>query len=109
MTDKNIHPPGRRRMRSPLRPDGYEVWSMDLEKYHALRDLILTETQRLDEGKGVFLQDLVLLAERQLTGHPKFENGRFTHWLRFVKVDLEVEGLLERVPNSTPQRIKLIG
>lgn len=107
MKEKQIHPPGRRRMRSPLRPDGYEAWSMDLEKYQALRDLILKETRRLDKGEGAYLHDLVLLAEEKLTGHPKFENGRFTHWLRFVKVDLEVEGLIERVPKSSPQRIKL--
>lgn len=108
MNAKPIHPPGRRRMRSPLRPDGYEVWSMDLEKYQALRDLILKETGRLDNGQGAYLQDLVFLAEEKLAGHPKFENGRFTHWLRFVKVDLEVEGLIERVPKSSPQRIRLI-
>jgi len=80
---------------------------MDLEKYQALRDLILKETRRLDKGEGAYLHDLVLLAEEKLTGHPKFENGRFTHWLRFVKVDLEVEGLIERVPKSSPQRIRL--
>lgn len=67
MTENPIDPTGRRRLRSPLRPDGHKVWSMDLEKYEAPRDLILKETQCIDTG----------------------------------------EGLIERMPKSSPQRIRL--
>ncbi len=36
-----------------------------------------------------------------------FVSGKFTNWIRFVKVDLEVEGLIERVGKTSPQRIRL--
>lgn len=52
-------------------------------------------------------EDPPLLAEAELTGHPRFPSGRFTNWVRFVKVDLECEGLVTRVPTVSPQRIRL--
>lgn len=107
MTAQGIHPPGRRRLRSAVRPDGYEVWTIDIEQYQPLRELILKYVKELDKGEGVFVGDLILIAEAELTGHPKFPSGKFTNWIRFVKVDLEVEGLLERVGKSSPQRVRL--
>lgn len=50
---------------------------------------------------------IIALAEAELTGHPRFPSGRFTNWVRFVKVDLECEGTVVRVPKSSPQRIRL--
>jgi hypothetical protein len=105
--EDQIHPPGRRRLRSAVRPDGYEVWTIDIKQYEPLRKLILKYVKSLDEGDGVFLKDLILIAEDELTGHPMFESGKFTNWIRFVKVDLEVEGLIERVGNASPQRVRL--
>ena len=60
----------------------------------------------LDDGDGVELRTLVAVAEAELTGHPRFPSGRFTNWIRFVKVDLECEGLVERVGRSSPQRVR---
>lgn len=104
----SIHPPGRRRLRSAVRADGYETWTIADDQYKALRKLILHGIKDLDEGNGVLLGDLILIAEDELTGHPSFTSGRFTNWIRWVKVDLECEGVIERVGTKSPQRVRLI-
>lgn len=109
MKNDQLHPPGRRRLRSAVRPDGYEVWTIDIKQYEPLRKLILKYVKELDEGDGVYLKDLIMIAEDELTVHPMFVSGKFTNWIRFVKVDLEVEGLIERVGKTSPQKIRLSG
>ena len=102
-----IHPPGRRRLRSAVRPDGYETWTIETEQYDVLRAFILDRTADLDTGDGVMLKTLIEVAEVELAGHPRFPSGRFTNWIRFVKVDLECEGVIEQVGPKSPQRIRL--
>jgi hypothetical protein len=104
-----VYPPGRRRLRSAVRPDGYETWTIEVEQYDVLRAFILDTTADLDDGDGVTLKTLIEVAEVQLAGHPRFPSGRFTNWIRFVKVDLECEGVIERVGTTSPQRIRLTG
>jgi hypothetical protein len=55
----------------------------------------------------VLLKDLIAIAEDRLAGHPSFPSGRFTNWIRFVKVDLECEGVIERVGPKSPQRVRI--
>lgn len=102
-----IHPPGRRRLRSATRADGYETWTIAVDQYEPLRELILRTVADLDDGTGVELKALIAAAEAELTGRPQFPSGRFTNWVRFVKADLECEGALHRVPRSSPQRVRL--
>lgn len=102
-----VHPPGRRRLRSAVRADGYETWTIEVEQYEVLRSLILDTVADLDDGDGVMLKTLIEVAEVQLAGHPRFPSGRFTNWIRFVKVDLECEGVIERVGAKSPQRVRL--
>ena len=45
----------------------------------------------------------------ELRGNPHFPSGRFTNWIRFVKVDLECEGVIERRWTGSPQRVRLVG
>lgn len=104
----DLHPPGRRRLRSAVRPDGYETWTIELGQYEILRELILRVVADLDGGTGVELKTLIAAAEVELAGHPKFPSGRFTNWIRFVKVDLECEGVIERVARSSPQRVRIL-
>ncbi|MCU0297502.1 MAG: hypothetical protein MUF33_03155 [Candidatus Nanopelagicales bacterium] len=104
---RGIHPPGRRRLRSAVRPDGYETWTIESEQYEVLREFILETIADLDVGDGVLLKTLIEVAELQLAGHPRFSSGRFTNWIRFVKVDLECEGVVERVGPKSPQRVRL--
>jgi hypothetical protein len=103
----DAHPPGRRRLRSAVRHDGYETWTIEAEQYDVLRAFILDTTADLDTGEGVMLKTLIEVAEVQLAGHPRFPSGRFTKWIRFVKVDLECEGVIERVGPKSPQRVRL--
>ena len=103
---QNPHPPGRRRPRSRVRADGYETWTVKESQYFALRSVIEDGLKMYDQGSGVALADLIMLAEERLTGHPDFESGRFTNWIRWVKVDMEVEGAIEVVGKSSPQRIR---
>ena len=103
-----LHPPGRRRLRSAVRDDGYETWTIAEDQYNVLRSFILGTLEDLDDGDGVPLKDLISIAEVQLAGHPSFPSGRFTNWIRFVKVDLECEGVVERTGPSSPQRIRVV-
>jgi hypothetical protein len=104
----SVHPPGRRRLRSAVRPDGYETWTIERGQYEPLRALILRVLDDLDTGAGVELRTLIEIAESELAGHPRFPSGRFTNWIRFVKVDLECEGVIERVGRSSPQRLRVV-
>lgn len=103
----DLHPPGRRRLRSAARADGYETWTIEAEQYDVLRSFIVDRVGDLDTGDGVMLKTLVEVAGLELTGHPRFPSGRFTNWIRFVKVDLECEGVIERIGAGSPQRIRL--
>jgi hypothetical protein len=99
--------PGRRQLRSATRADGYETWTVAEDQYAPLRELILRTVADLDDGSGVALTALTAAAEAELSALPQFPNGRLTNWIRFVKADLECEGVLVRVPRSSPQRVRL--
>jgi hypothetical protein len=90
-----------------VRADGYETWTIDAGQYDVLRAFILGTLEDLDEGDGILLKDLILVAEIQLAGDPRFPSGRFTNWIRFVKVDLECEGVVERTGPKSPQRVRI--
>ena len=102
----NPHPEGRRRPRSRVREDGYETWTVKETQYFAIRELIEDGLALYDNGDGVALADIILLATERLTGHPDFESGRFTNWVRWIKVDMEVEGAIVVIPKTSPQRIR---
>ncbi len=102
-----LHPPGRRRLRSAVRDDGYETWTILESQYTLLREVMLRTVEEFDDGNGVLEATLVEAASRRLHGHPDFPSGRFGNWVRFVRVDLECEGVLTRVPNANPHRVRL--
>ena len=52
------------------------------------------------------LQAVVTSAQERLGTHPLFPGGRLTNYIRFVKVDLEARGEVERLPGSGAQRIR---
>jgi hypothetical protein len=80
---------------------------MKESQYFAIRGVIEEGLRTFDQGDGVPMSNFILLAEERLTGHPDFESGRFTNWIRWVKVDMEVEGYLEVIPKSSPQRLRV--
>ena len=52
MAPADVHPPGRRRLRSAVRDDGYETWTIADEQYGTLRAFILDTVEDLDLGCG---------------------------------------------------------
>lgn len=102
----NPHPEGRRRPRSRVRQNGYETWTVKESQYFAIREVIEDSLALYDNGEGVALADVIRLAEERLLGHPDFESGRFTNWVRWIKVDMEVEGAIVVIPKTSPQRIR---
>jgi hypothetical protein len=91
-----------------VRDDGYETWTIAEDQYDVLRAFILETIEDLDDCGGVLLKDLIAIAEVQLAGHPSFPSGRFTNWIRFVKVDLECEGVVQRAGQKSPQRLRIV-
>lgn len=94
-------------MFNATRPDGLDGWTIDLEQYELLVDVI---TETIDAFAGddgsVPLQLLVDEGQRRLGEHPAFPNGRLSNYVRYTKVDLEARGVVERIPKSTPQRVR---
>lgn len=98
---------GRVQMFNAARPDGLGGWTMALEQYELLVDRILHNVDAFaGEDGSVPLQVIVEETQRVLGSHPAFPNGRLTNSVRFTKVDLEARGVLERVPHSSPQRVR---
>ena len=50
---------------------------------------------------------LVAVTQVRFGDHPAFPGGRLRNHCTYVKVDLEARGLVERLPKSSPQRIRL--
>jgi hypothetical protein len=84
-------------------PQGKAGVNISRTKYATIKAAIL-ETLRTD-GDATF-EDLVRRVEHRLTG--SFD-GSIPWYVTTVKLDLEVRGLIERVPQSNPQRLRVIG
>ena len=83
-----------------------ESWTLPLEQWELVREVILEVVDDADPEQGALLKTLVGTTQARLGDHPAFPGGRLTNITRYVKVDLEGRGLLEVVPNSTPQRVR---
>jgi hypothetical protein len=101
---------GRVQMFNATRPDGLDGWTIALEQYELLVEAILRAVDLHAEDDGsVRLKTVVDLVQAELGGHPAFPGGRLSNYVRYTKVDLEARGVLERLPNSSPQRIRRTG
>ena len=85
---------------------GMESWTLPLEQWELVRDVILEVVDDADPDEGVLLKEVVATVQARLGEHPAFPGGRLTNITRYVKVDLEGRGLLEVVPGSAPQRVR---
>ena len=72
-------------------------------KYDAVRDAILAVVP--SEGEGLPLVQLSDRVERQLSGDVRAKLGSILWYAITVKLNMEVEGELRRVPGSQPQRL----
>lgn len=88
------------------RPGGRDGWTMDEAQYQAVHDLILEMIDDCADDDGTIrLQSIVDEAQRRFGTHELFPKGRLTNYVRYTKTDMEARCIIERIPNSSPQRI----
>ncbi len=87
---------------------GMEDWTLDLEQYELVRNLILTSIEEFADDDGtIALKAIIDIAQDRLGDHPAFPGGRLKNITTYTKVDLEARELIERVPKRSPQRLRL--
>jgi len=84
-----------------LHPDGKKGVNISREKYNTIRTFILDLVKKHGE---ITYQDISDMAEDQLT--PTFE-GKVIWYVVTVKLDLEARGIIERIPKTSPHKVRL--
>ncbi|HSK57626.1 MAG TPA: hypothetical protein VK935_01110 [Actinomycetospora sp.] len=98
---------GRVEMFNATRPGGLDGWTMDRRQYELMRTHILDMVDGIgDPDSGIALREVVEAAQQKYATHPLFPRGRTRNYCTFTKVDLEAREEIERVPRSSPQRIR---
>ena len=82
-------------------PQGKRGVSMSRAKYGLIRETILELIR--DYGE-ISLTELLMRCEQMLVNKLEGSISWYTTW---VKLDLESRGEIERVPNASPQKIRL--
>lgn len=72
-------------------------------KYDALKRAILQATPKSSEG--ILFKDLAKEVESHLSAEEKTNLGSINWYTTCVKLDLEVKGLIKRIPKSSPQKL----
>jgi hypothetical protein len=86
-----------------LHPAGKSGVNIGREKYDVMRDAIL-ESVRVHDG--ITCKNPIEDVRQKLEG--SFE-GSISWYVTTVKLDLEARGLIERIPDRNPQRLRLTG
>lgn len=84
-----------------LHPEGKEGVNIDRNKYDAVRGAIL---DILAEYPGATFQELTEKVDHRLDNF----QGSVPWYVTTVKLDLEARELIERIPKSSPQRLRLV-
>ena len=80
---------------------------MDAAQYEAMRAHVLDTIDDLAGPDGsVALRDVVAATQDRHGGSPLFPGGRLRNQCTCTEVDLEARCEIERVPGSSPQRIR---
>lgn len=85
-----------------LHPDGKQGVNISRAKYDLIRGAILNVIEQ--EGEIPF-KELPAAVEANLDA--PFE-GSFNWYVTTIKLDLEARDLIERIPGSRPQRLRLV-
>lgn len=85
---------------------GKQPTRIDRWKYDLVRSAILDVVPTDD--KGLEFNRLPELVERQLGSDDLRRLGSVSWYTTTVKLDMEVKGEIERVPGSTPQRLRRV-
>ncbi|MBL8516732.1 MAG: hypothetical protein JNM76_07155 [Betaproteobacteria bacterium] len=94
--------PGRDRVVCQTPTPGKQPVSIDAWKYEVVRDAVLAVLPV--DGPGVRFQDLPGLIASQMAPDAIGQLGSLSWYATTVKLDLEVRGLVRRLPGS-PQRL----
>lgn len=98
---------GRVQMLNATKPGGLDGWTLDLPRYELLRQHILDTIDEFAEEDGsVAVPEVVARAQERYATHELFPGGRLRNFVNFTKIDLEARCEIERIPGSTPQRIR---
>lgn len=83
-----------------LHPDGKKGANIDSVKYHQVRKILL---EILHEHEEITYQKLNKIAIERLTGNFK---GSISWYVVTIKLDLEARGIIERIPGTSPHKIR---
>jgi len=84
-----------------LHPQGKKGVNILQRKYDVIHDYIL---KRVKEKQEITYQELDKLAVRDLS--PTFD-GKVGWYVVSVKLDLEARNIIERIPNTSPHKIRM--
>lgn len=84
-----------------LHPQGKKGVNISRAKYDLVRETIL---QIIRDYGEISFTELLMMCEHMLMGKL---NGSITWYATTVKLDLEARGEIERVPDSSPQKVRL--
>ena len=85
-----------------LHPEGKNGVNISLLKYEQIRDFII---KTLKEQEEFTFSALTQLAKKQLSG--RFD-GNIPWYVVSVKLDLEARKIIERIPKTSPHRLRLV-
>lgn len=100
---------GRVQMFNSTRPYGLDGWTIAVEPYDLLVDVILGTIDAFAADDGSVPLKVIVDEAQRLGTHAAFPGGRLSNYVRYTKVDLEARGVVERVPKSSPQRVRRVG
>lgn len=85
-----------------LHPSGKQGVNILLRRYEVIKDFILLE---LKEHSEISFDELTDLAVKELS---ESFDGKVVWYMVTVKLDLEARKLIERVPRTSPHKLRLI-
>ncbi len=84
-----------------LHPKGKKGTNILQRKYDVIKDFILNKIKAHGE---IAYEDLAELAEEEL----KDFDGKPVWYIVTVKLDLEARGIIERVPKTSPHKVRMV-
>lgn len=85
-----------------LHPSGKQGVNILLRRYEVIKDFILS---KLKEHPEITFDELTNLAVKELSAN---FDGKVVWYMVTVKLDLEARKLIERVPKTSPHKLRLI-
>ncbi len=85
-------------------PRGKGGTRVSVERYEIIRKAILKAVPKT--RTGLAFKDLSAAVEKHMTKAERGRIGSVTWYATTVKLDLEARGLIERIPDAKPQRLR---